>query len=151
MCIRDRPYTTVSSPFSFSIVYGTTYVSVHVAIGTALHACYFRLGNTCMWSCDNLGTYVYREENVRSTSIVLVAPSLSDVLIAYNTLRWQLFAGTFFLQFQCKAHFSSTNFYDLYIEMVQGRLILIFVVHNIVMFACTKFCVYRPMCGNIKH
>ena len=42
------------------------------------------------------------------------------------------------MQFQCKAHFASTNFCDLYAEMVQGRLILMFVVH-IVMFASTPY------------
>ena len=55
----------------------------------------------------------------------------------------------FFAISHCKAHFASTNFCDLNAEMVQGRLILMFVVH-IVMFASTKFCVFGPIRKNIK-
>ena len=44
------------------------------------------------------------------------------------------------LRFQCKTHFSSTN---LYAEMIQGRLFLMFVVH-IVMFVSTNFCTLGP-------
>ena len=47
-----------------------------------------------------------------------------------HTLRWQLFTGAIFsYRFQCKAHLVSTNVIVIDMEMVQGRLILIFVVH----------------------
>ena len=56
-----------------------------------------------------------------------------------------------FLRLQCKAYFASTNFCDLYVEMVQGQLILMFVVHIVtVMFVSTKFCVFGPIHKNIK-
>ena len=46
-----------------------------------------------------------------------------------STLEWQLFAGTL-LRFWLKTPFASTKFCDLFVEMVQGRQIIIFYTNN---------------------
>ena len=69
----------------------------------------------------------------------------------FNYLKATFICRPIFLQFWLKLCFAKTKFCDLYVEMVQGRQILMFVA-SIVQIANVsgyKVCVFEPICRNV--